>query len=382
MADEALEQRFETGATLRAPTSATAGGRYISIAVTTYKSAGVDVSANARWVAAIEAAMRSTYGPRVFKNRHGGFVGLFRLDYDEQLFRRNYKRPVLVGCTDGVGTKVLLAIQTGRLSTIGVDLVAMNVNDLVTCGAEPLFFLDYLAVHKLDPERLREVVEGVAAGCREAGCALLGGETAEMPDLYRRGEFDLAGFAVGVVDHRRLITGSRVRPGNVLIGLPSSGFHSNGYSLIRKAISKNRCRLDTFCDELGETPADALLRPTRIYVSAVRAVLKAYRVKRVVTAMAHITGGGLRENVARILPAKCDAVIRKSAWRPQPVFHFVRRLGVTRAEMFKVFNMGIGFVFVVRPFFAEGVMRILRRAGEQPVKLGRVQRGGGRVRIR
>ena len=350
--------------------------------------------------------MRSTYGPRVFKHRHGGFAGLFRLDYDERLLRRNYKRPVLVGCTDGVGTKVLLAIQTGRLSTIGVDLVAMNVNDLVTCGAEPLFFLDYLAVHKLDPERLREVVEGVAAGCREAGCALLGGETAEMPDLYRRGEFDLAGFAVGVVDHRRLITGSRIRPGNVLIGLPSSGIHSNGYSLIRKAISKNRCRLDTFCDELGETPADALLRPTRIYVSAVRAVLKAYRVKRVVTAMAHITGGGLRENVARILPSKCDAVIRKSAlvWgtgsasrRFQParrsaraeargsgllVFNFVRRLGVSRAEMFKVFNMGIGFVFVVRPFFVEGVMRILRRAGEQPVKLGRIQRGGGRVRIR
>jgi phosphoribosylformylglycinamidine cyclo-ligase len=165
-------------------------------AVITYKEAGVDVSANTRWVAAIEAAMRGTYGPRVPKTRHGGFAGLFRLDYDEQLFRRNYKKPVLVGCTDGVGTKVLLAIEMKRLDSIGIDLVAMNVNDLVTCGAEPLFFLDYLAVHKLDPKHLLAVIEGIARGCREAGCALLGGETAEMPDLYHKGHLDLAGFEV------------------------------------------------------------------------------------------------------------------------------------------------------------------------------------------
>lgn len=326
--------------------------------------------------------MRSTYGPRVCKHRHGGFAGLFRLDYDEQLFRRNYQRPVLVACTDGVGTKVLVAIQMNRLSTIGIDLVAMNVNDLITCGAEPLFFLDYLAVDKLDPNHLQDVIEGVAAGCREAGCALLGGETAEMPDLYARGDFDLAGFAVGVVEYDRVIDGSRVSRGDILIALPSSGIHSNGYTLVRRLVAKGRCKLDKVYDPLGETLGDALLRPTRIYVNAVHTVLKAYPVKRVVTAMAHITGGGLRENVARTLPRDCDAVIAKSAWRIPPVFDFVRRLGTTRTEMLKVFNMGVGFVFVVRPYFAEGVMRVLQRVGEQPFKLGHIQRGGGRVRFR
>lgn len=348
----------------------------------TYKDAGVDIRANARWVGAIEAAVRGTYSPRVYKHQHGGFAGLFRLDYDEQLFRRNYKRPVLVACTDGVGTKLLLATELNRLSTIGIDLVAMSVNDLLTCGAEPLFFLDYLAVHKLDPNHLRDVIEGIAVGCREAGCALLGGETAEMPDLYRSGEFDLAGFAVGVVEHDRVIDGSRVSPGDCLIALPSSGVHSNGYSLIRKLIARKRCRLDKVYDELGETLGEALLRPTRIYVDAVQALLKAYPVKRVVTAMAHITGGGLHENIARALPRRCDAVVSKSAWRSQPLFDFIRRLGTTRAEMFKVFNMGIGFVFIVRPYFADGVMRVLRQAGERPITLGRIQRGGQRVRFR
>jgi len=348
----------------------------------TYRDSGVDIAANTRWVGAIESAMRSTYGPRVFGDRHGGFAGLFRLDFDEDLFRRNYRRPMLVGCTDGVGTKVLIAIKMKRLGTIGIDLVAMNVNDLICCGAEPLFFLDYLAVNKLDPAHLKDVIEGVAAGCRQAGCALLGGETAEMPDLYRKDDFDLAGFAVGVVELGRLIDGSRVEPGDVLIGLPSSGVHSNGYSLVRKLIAKGRCRLDKVYDELGETLGDALLRPTRIYVKAVEAVLHGYRVKRVVTAMAHVTGGGLRENIARVIPAGCDAVIKKDALCPPPIFEFLRKLGTTRAEMLKVFNMGVGFVFVVRPFFAEGVMRILRKAGERPVHLGRVTRGAGRVRFR
>ncbi len=348
----------------------------------TYKSAGVDISANTRWVRAIESAVRSTYGPRVCKQRHGGFAGLFRLDYDEQLFRRNYRRPVLVGCTDGVGTKVLLAIEMDRLSTIGIDLVAMSVNDLLVCGAEPLFFLDYLAVNRLDPKHLQDVIEGVAAGCREAGCALLGGETAEMPDLYGKGEFDMAGFAVGVVEYNRTIDGSRVAPGDVLIALPSSGVHSNGYSLVRKLVARRRCRLDREYDELGESLGEALLRPTRIYASAVDAVMQTYPVKRVVSAMAHITGGGLRENIARAIPANCDAVLRKSSWQPQPIFDFLRRLGTTRAEMLKVFNMGVGFVFIVRPFFADGVMRALKRAGEQPIRLGRIQRGGGRVRFR
>jgi phosphoribosylformylglycinamidine cyclo-ligase len=347
-----------------------------------YKEAGVNVAANTRWVSAIQAAMKSTYGPRVCAGRPGGFAGLFRLDYDEQLLRRNYRRPVLVGCADGVGTKVLLAIEMKRLSTIGIDLVAMNVNDLITTGAEPLFFLDYLAVHKLDPQHLSEVIEGVAAGCREAGCALLGGETAEMPDLYEVDHLDLAGFAVGVAEHRRTIDGSRISSGDVLIALPSSGVHSNGYTLVRRLVAAGKCRLDEAYDELGEPLGDALLRPTRIYVQAVQQVLRAYRRKRVVTGMAHITGGGLRENLGRLLPPRCDAVVEKSTWQPPPIFEFIRKLGTTRSEMFKVFNMGIGFVFFVRPWFANGVMRVLRRAGEKPVRIGVVRRGSGKVVLR
>lgn len=348
----------------------------------TYKQSGVDVSANTRWVGAIEKAMRSTYGPRVHKQKHGGFAGMFRLDYDEQLFRRNYKKPVLVGCTDGVGTKVLIAIEMNKLDTIGIDLVAMSVNDLITCGAEPLFFLDYLAVHKLDPKHLKDVIEGVAAGCRESGCALLGGETAEMPDLYSKGDFDLAGFALGVAEYKKTIDGSRIATGDILIGLPSSGIHSNGYTLVRKLISKKRCKLNKHYEELGETLGEAILRPTRIYVRAVQAVLNAYRVKQVVSGMAHITGGGLHENIARVLPKKCDAVLNKTSWKPPPVFDFLRRLGTTRAEMMKVFNMGIGYVLMVRPRFASNVMQILRKEGEEPIYLGKIHRGGGRVRLR
>jgi len=347
----------------------------------TYKQAGVDISANTRWIRVIKSAMTSTYGPRVF-NRHNAFAGMFRLDYDEQMFRRNYHKPVLVACADGVGTKVLLAIHAGRLNTIGIDLVAMNVNDLITCGAEPLFFLDYLAVSELNPRQLADVIEGVAAGCREAGCALLGGETAEMPDLYRPGDMDLAGFSVGVVELDRVIDGSRIKSGDVIIGLPSSGVHANGYSLVRKLIQRARCKLDEHRDELGSTLGDALLAPTRIYVKAVSAVTAAYPKIRAVTGMAHITGGGLRENIARVLPKDCNAVIRKSAWMPPPVFDFLRRLGTTRAEMFKVFNMGIGFVFFTRPRYAAGVMKALRDAGEDPIHIGDVKRGAARVVLR
>lgn len=347
-----------------------------------YKDAGVDISANTRWVTAIQAAMASTFGPRVCKQRDGGFAGLFRLDYDEQLFRRNYQRPVLVSCADGVGTKVLLAIACRRLVSIGIDLVAMNVNDLITMGGEPLFFLDYLGVHKLDPQALRVVIEGVAEGCRQAGCALLGGETAEMPAMYRRNEFDLAGFAVGVLEYGRIVDGSRVRHGDLVVGLPSSGVHSNGFTLVRKLLADSNCAMGRVDDLLGETPAEAFLRPTRIYVKAVRCVLAAYRVKRVVSGMAHITGGGLRENIARILPRNCDAVLRKRAWQAPPVFEFLRRLGAAESEMFKVFNMGIGYVFIVKRLYVRRVIRVLRHCGEVPVVIGTINPGSGRVRIR
>jgi phosphoribosylformylglycinamidine cyclo-ligase len=345
----------------------------------TYAQAGVDIEANARWVDSIRSAMVSTFGPRVC-DRHGGFAGCFRLDYDEELLRKNYRRPLLVGCTDGVGTKVLLGIETGRLRGLGIDLVAMSVNDLITCGAEPLFFLDYLAVHKLGPSGLASIIEGIADGCRQAGCALLGGETAEMPDLYARGHFDLAGFAVGVVESHRQIDPGRVTPGDVLIGLTSSGPHSNGYSLIRKLIGRRS--LDKPVPELGASLADALMQPTRIYVPAVRRLLGNYRVKRVITAMAHVTGGGLPENVSRILPLDCDAVIETERWTAPPIFELLQSLGVARDEMYRVFNMGIGYVFAVRPAFVGGASRVLRRCKEKPIVIGRIKRGSGKVELR
>lgn len=347
----------------------------------TYASSGVRLESNTQFVHAIQAAMHSTYGPRVC-SRNGGFAGLFRLDYDEQLFRRNYRRPLLVGCADGAGTKVLLAKQTGRLDTIGIDLVAMSVNDLITCGAEPLFFLDYLAIGTLDPAAMVTVVEGIAAGCKQADCALLGGETAEMPDLYRPGEFDLAGFSLGVVELHKAIDGRRISPGDAIIGLPSNGVHSNGYSLVRKVIAKRKLKLIAEIEELGETLSDALMRPTRIYVRPILQLLRAYKVKRVVTGMAHITGGGLPENVARALPPDCDAVLHRKRWTPPPVFSYLQRLGIAHAEMMRVFNMGIGFVVFVRPTFAEAAIRRLRRAGENPVRIGRVKRGSGQVTIK
>ena len=226
------------------------------------------------------------------------------------------------------------------------------------------------------------VIDGVTRACREHNCALLGGETAEMPDLYKRGDLDLAGFSVGVVERGREIDGSRVAPGDALIGLPSSGIHSNGYSLVRKLIAKGRRKLDKHYDELGETLGEAVLRPTRIYVRSVDAVLEKYRVKRVVSAMVHVTGGGLRENIARVLPANCDAVINKKSLKPQPVFEFLRKLGTTRAEMLKVFNMGVGFVFIVRAANAKGVIDALKVAGEKPIRLGRIKRGTGKVQLK
>jgi phosphoribosylformylglycinamidine cyclo-ligase len=347
----------------------------------TYAEAGVSIDANAEFVDSIRKSVKSTFGPRVF-TRHGAFAGQFRLDYDEQLFRRNYKRPLLVGCTDGVGTKVLIALALDKLDTIGIDLVAMNVNDLITTGAEPLFFLDYLAVHKLDPPRLARIVEGIAAGCREAGCALIGGETAEMPDLYKKGDFDLAGFSVGVVEFGRSIDVSRVEPGDELIALPSSGVHSNGYSLVRKLLDANQISLNQYEKKLGETVGEALLRPTRIYVQPVLSVLRQYKRKHVVTAMAHITGGGLPENLARALPDKCDAVVHTNAWKTPPIFPYLKRLGVKKKEMFNVFNMGIGYIMIVKPAHTAGVMKKLQKSGETPLVIGKVKKGVGRVELK
>lgn len=347
----------------------------------TYRDSGVDLDAADELVKRIGPAVRRTYGPRVLPS-HGGFAGLFRLDHDNKLFAGNYRDPVLVSCTDGVGSKVLIAARARRYDTVGIDLVAMSVNDLLCCGAEPLFFLDYIAVPKLDPNEVAKLVEGVAAGCRQSGCALLGGETAEMPDLYRRGHFDLAGFAVGVVERSRLIERRFVQPGDELIGLASSGLHSNGYSLVRKLLLDQACLpLMKPARGLGEPLVDALLRPTRIYANAVAKALGHYSGRPRVTGMAHITGGGLPGNVPRVMPDNCDALIRRGSWPVPPIFGLLEHHGVEEAEMYRVFNMGIGYVLSVRPKSTAVVQKILERAGEQAYVIGRVKRGRGRVEI-
>ncbi len=348
---------------------------------TTYAAAGVSLEAADAFVDRIKGPVRRTYGPRVLA-AHGGFAGLFRLDYDERLFARNYRDPVLVACTDGVGSKVLLAQQTGRFDSVGIDLVAMSVNDMLTCGAEPLFFLDYLAVNRLDPEQTAALVEGIADGCQQSGCALLGGETAEMPDLYRPGHFDLAGFAVGVVERKRMLDPRRVQPGDELIGLASSGIHSNGYGLVRKLLLEDvGLQLDAHIKHLNAPLGSVLLEPTRIYVRAILDVLGRYRARPPVTAMAHITGGGLPGNLARVLPPGVDAVIRRGTWSIPPIFGLLQRYGVEEEEMYRVFNMGIGFVLVVRKRSVAAIMRTLEKAGEHPTVIGRIRRGRGRVEL-
>ncbi|MFQ5805668.1 MAG: phosphoribosylformylglycinamidine cyclo-ligase [Phycisphaerae bacterium] len=348
----------------------------------TYRDAGVDLDAAAQLVERIAPMVRRTYGPRVLP-AHGRFAGLFRLDYDSKLFARNYRDPVLVSCADGVGSKVLIAAQAERYDTVGIDLVAMSVNDLLTCGAEPLFFLDYVAAHKLDPDVVALLVEGIAVGCEKAGCALLGGETAEMPDLYRPGQFDLAGFAVGVVERRRMMQPRFVRPGDEIVGLLSSGLHSNGYALVRKLLLKDAgLQLGATARTLGEPLADALLRPTHIYARSVLKALGHYRGRPRVTGMAHITGGGLPGNVPRMLPKNCDATIDRGSWPVPPIFGLLEHYGVEEEEMYRVFNMGIGYVLAVRPKSAATVVHILQRAGEQAFVIGRVKRGHGRLELR
>jgi phosphoribosylformylglycinamidine cyclo-ligase len=346
-----------------------------------YAESGVSIDANDVMVERISRCVAGTHGPRVI-GLENGFAGLFRLDYDEKLFKRNYRHPVLVACTDGVGTKVLVARDMGRINTVGIDLVAMSVNDMIVQGAEPLFFLDYLGVNKLEPEQIAQLVEGVAAGCREADCALIGGETAEMPDIYRKDDFDMAGFAVGVVEKGRIIDGSTIEKGDVVLGLGSSGIHSNGYSLVRKiCFGKLGLKVGDVIDELGgRTIGDVLLEPTRIYVRSIVRLLRQYKVKKIVHGMAHITGGGLVGNVPRVLGKELNAVIRKSSWAVPEVFGYLQRHGpVEEEEMYRVFNMGIGFVVIAAKDFADSVERRLRKYGERVYRIGTITAGTGKV---
>jgi len=343
----------------------------------TYKDAGVDIEAGESMVELIRPLVTRTFNPRVM-DTFGSFAGLFRLDYNEDLFKQNYRDPVLVACTDGVGTKLKVAFAMKTLDTVGIDLVAMNVNDLICCGAEPLFFLDYLAVGKLAPQKMARIVKGISDGCCQAGCALLGGETAEMPDFYKPAEFDMAGFCVGVVARKRLIDGQSVEAGDVAIALASSGLHSNGYGLARRALlGRGRYRpTDRPAELQGASVGEELLRPTRIYVRSVLSVLHSYRVKRVVKALANITGGGLAGNLPRVLPAGLTVRIKRGSWRVPPVFKLIAAKGpVDPIEMLRVFNMGVGFVMIVSPHFANAIMTRLRRAGELCWVLGKVRKG-------
>ena len=350
--------------------------KYIS-----YAESGVNIDANDQMVQQIHSAVASTFGPRVMGLRNA-FAGMFRLDYDEKLFKRNFKNPVLVACTDGVGSKVQLAGEIKKFDTVGIDLVAMSVNDMLVQGAEPLFFLDYLAVNKLEPQLVATLVQGVAAGCRQARCALIGGETAEMPDTYSKGDFDMAGFAVGVVERKKIITGREIRQGDVILGLASNGLHSNGYTLVRNiCFKKANLKMTDVLDELdGAVLGDVLLEPTRIYVRPVIKLLSQYKVKRIVHGMAHITGGGLVGNIPRVLPKDCNAVIKKSSWPKHKIFTFLQSKGpVEEEEMFRVFNIGIGFVLIVAEDFAESIARKLTRYGEKVYKIGRITTGTGKV---
>lgn len=348
----------------------------------TYKQAGVDIDAGDAMVDNIKHLCSRTYGPRVL-GKYGAFAGLFRLDFNEKLFARNYKEPVLIACTDGVGTKIKIAAQMKKYDSIGIDLVAMNVNDLIVQGGEPLFFLDYLAVHKLDPVITTAMVKGISDGCLQAQSALLGGETAEMPSVYAPGEFDMAGFAVGVVERSHMLDGSGVASGDSIIGLASSGIHSNGYALVRKiCFDKLKLSTDEFIPEFGRTLGEELLEPTRIYVKSILGLLKQYKVKRVVKAMSHITGSGLPGNLPRVLPAGMVAKIKRDAWTIPPIFQFLAKHGpVDAEEMLNVFNMGIGYVIVVSPGFTRAVMSHLRSLGEKPFFLGKVKKGRGDPRI-
>ncbi|MBK9180011.1 MAG: phosphoribosylformylglycinamidine cyclo-ligase [Acidimicrobiales bacterium] len=339
----------------------------------TYKASGVDIAAGEEAVERIKAKVRSTFRPEVIGDI-GGFGGLFAFP------AKRYRDPVLVSTTDGVGTKALVAQAVGRFDTIGVDLVAMCVDDLVCQGAEPLFFLDYIAVGRLDPDQIEEIVEGVAEGCRQARCALIGGEMAEHPGSMEPGEFDLVGFAVGVVERERLVGPHRPRRGDVLIGLPSPGLRSNGYSLARRVLLDVAGRpLDgPAFDGAHTTLAEELLRPSVIYAPAVGELLRHVDVR----AVAHVTGGGIVGNVARVLPHSLDAVVHRGSWEPPRIFGEIQRLGhVDDEEMARVFNLGVGMVVVVPPSDALRALDVLRTAGHRAIELGELVPGHGHVRI-
>jgi phosphoribosylformylglycinamidine cyclo-ligase len=340
------------------------------MAEVTYKDAGVDLELYGEAMRRLPAFMAKTHSGRVM-DLPGGFAGLFRLNGEG----RNYRDPVLVSGTDGVGTKLKVALLAIKFNTVGIDLVAMCVNDCLCLGAEPLFFLDYLALGRDNPDKVAALVEGVSAGCLQAGAALLGGETAIMPDVYHGEEFDMAGFCVGVVERENIIDGKKITPGDVVIGLASSGFHSNGYSLIRKVLFEQlRMKIDDRIEALNATLADVLLEPTRIYAKSINKLLQNESLARAVHGMAHITGGGLVENIERILPEKCQLEINKDYWPQLPVFEWFASLGqVSIQEMARVFNMSLGYALITAPDRVDELIQTLAENGEATYPVGLIE---------
>lgn len=332
----------------------------------TYKNAGVDIAAGNEAVERMKKHVKTTFRPEVMTDL-GGFGALFQLNKDQ------YEEPVLVSGTDGVGTKLKLAFAMDRHDTIGMDAVAMCVNDVVVQGAEPLFFLDYLACDKVIPAKIESIVKGIADGCNQAGCALIGGETAEMPGMYAEGEYDIAGFTVGIVDKSKMINGSSISAGDVVLGLASSGVHSNGFSLVRKLLLEEKgYALDKVMPELGKPLGDVLLAPTKIYVKPLLALMKEIDVK----GMAHITGGGFIENIPRMLPDHVNVDIEYGSWPILPIFKLMQEQGnISNKDMFTTFNMGIGMVVVVDKQDVDKTMQLLRSSGEEPFVIGHVTEG-------
>lgn len=326
-----------------------------------YAEAGVSIDAGNRFVEMIRPMVKAASRPEVL-TEIGGFGGLFGLRGDK------YKNPVLVSSTDGVGTKLKIAFMMDRHDTVGIDLVAMCVNDVVVQGAEPLFFLDYFATGKLHPEKAAQVIKGIAEGCKDAGCALIGGETAEMPSFYNEGEYDIAGFTVGIVDQDNLIDGSSINVGNKIIGLASSGLHSNGYSLVRKVcFEKLKLKIDDNIPELGKTIGEELLTPTRIYVKSVLHLVKEFKI----SGMAHITGGGFTENIPRVVPKSCKARINIGSWDMPPIFSYLKDQGeLSDEEMLRTFNNGIGMVMVVKQELVDDIMIRLNGLKEKAWVIG------------
>ncbi|MDO4576430.1 MAG: phosphoribosylformylglycinamidine cyclo-ligase [Planctomycetia bacterium] len=354
------------------------------MAKATYKNSGVDLEQYRDAMLRLPALMNRTETPRV-RRLPGGFAGLFQLDFDKASpFRRNYEDPVLISCTDGVGTKLKIAMMMHRHDTVGIDLVAMSVNDAICCGAEPLFFLDYVAMGKDNPIRLEQVVSGISDGCVQAGCALLGGETAIMPDMYGEEDYDLGGFCVGVASKKHLIDGSAIQPGDLVLGVASTGLHSNGFSLVRNVVFKQN-RLDvsetisgTGTELDGQAVGDVLLTPTKIYVQPVMQLFDNHR--SAMHGIAHITGGGLHENLERVLPEGIRVEIEKESWAVKPVFRWLQNLGeIDDDEMYRVFNMGLGLVLVVSPDAADAIRAQLDAMNLQNWQIGKVVSGDRKV---